>query len=254
MSISACITENGYKFTLNGYEVYFIKTENSNTRANLWNIMGIFKQGNTVCTRGTDIVGVLKEKGESDYMGGVHGDEECFYLNIVGDGSPITDNVMCSKVTINMNSHLTRVSSGENIINRYVTIELENSCITVTTEFKCLVNDFNLEIAFNGGMFAWRDKEAKRQRTNLGEITSDGGKKPYCIVADHDITYAECETENARVKVENIIGHEGERYVGKAFYYGNEENPRVKIYFSTDENSVWHSGHVCKGKARYTLL
>lgn len=253
MSVTIKKNNDDYIFTANGYEINLIRVVNESTRANQWNIMGIFKDGKTVCTRGTDIVGVLKEDGESDFMGGVHGDEACYDFIITADGKALTDETECSRLIIKMSSHLTRVSSGENIIDRYSTIEIDDNSITVTTKFECLVNDFKLEIAFNGGMFAWRDNDAIQQRTNKGDIISDGGKTPYCIIADREITYAECLLENAHVKVENLIGYNNERYVGKAFYYGNEYNPRIKIYFSTDEKTVWNKGHICIGKARYTL-
>ena len=254
MSVSIKIKQNAYVFSLNGYDINFVKVLNEATRANLWNIMGISKNDSVICTAGTDIVGVLKEKGQSDFMGGVHGDEDCYSLEILADGAPVISDTFCLKAEIRMDSHLTRVSSGENIIDRHVLIELENNSITVTTEFKCIVDDFELDIAFNGGMFAWRDKNAIRQHTNKGDIISNGGKTPYCIIADHEITYAECLLKNARIKVENLVGHKNERYVGKAFYYGNEDNPRIKIYFSTDEKNIWNNGHICIGKSRYTLM
>lgn len=247
--------QDRYIFNLNGFDVHFCNVVNNKTRANLWNIMGIFKNDKVVCSRGTDIVGVLREKGESDFMGGVHGDETLVDLNILADGKKLDDSVFeCDRLDIVMYSHLTRVSTGENIIDRTVHIELFDNSIIVSTAFKCLVDNFNLEIAYNGGMFAWFDDMAEFQYTSAGPIVSGKDTIPRTVHSAPNIVMAVCKHQEAFVKVENLIGHEMPSFNGTVFYYGNEPHPRIKIYFSTDSNTMWNKGHVCSGKAKYTLI
>lgn len=244
-----------YVFNLNGFDIHFRNFVNDETRANLWNIWGIYKGDKVVCSKGTDIVGVLREKGEADFMGGVHGDETVVDLKVLADGKIFNGAASeCDRLDIIMFSHLTRVSTGENVIDRMVNIELADDSITVSTSFKCLVDDFNLEIAYNGGMFAWFDDMAEFQYTSAGAIESGKGDKPCTVHTGHDIVMAVCKHQDALIKVENLIGHEKSTFNGKAFYYGSEAHPRIKIYFSTDENTIWNKGHICSGKAKYTLI
>ena len=251
------ITKNNdrYIFNLNGFDIHFCNVINNETRANLWNIMGIFKNDSVICSRGTDIIGVLREKGEADFMGGVHGDESLVDMNILVDGKILDDTTCeCNRVDILMFSHLTRVSTGENIIDRTVHIELIDNTITVSTSFKCLIDGFSLDIAYSGGMFAWFDDCAEFQYTNAGPIVSNKGTSAMTLHSSNDIVRAVCKLSEAFVTVENLKGHEKSSYNGTAFYYGNEPHPRVKIYFSTDSDTIWDKGHICSGKAKYTLI
>jgi len=244
-----------YIFNLNGFDIHFCNVVDKQTRANLWNIMGIFKNDKVVCSRGTDIVGVLREKNEAHFMGGVHGNETVEDLKIFADGKLLDSSaVECERLDIVMFSHITRVSSGENVIDRMVNIELCDNSITISTSFKCLVDDFNLDRAYNGGMFAWFDDMAEFQYTSAGPIVSGKGDKACTIDSGHDVVMAVCKHQEAFIKVENLIGHENPSFNGKAFYYGTEPHPRIKIYFSTDSDTVWNKGHICSGKARYTLM
>ena len=253
-NIKISVYENKYVFFLNGYEINFCRFDNPETRASLWNIWGISKNGNIICSTGTDIVGVLREKGQADFMGGVHGDENNVNTHILADGEPVTNNCECKKVDIIMYSHLTRVSSGENVIDRTVHIELENNAITVSTSFHCLVDDFNLDTAYCGGMFAWFDDMYDYAYCNLGIIDKGDATEPKRILSNCGINHVVCKLPDSFITVENLVGHDSPLYSASVFYYGNEKRPRIKIYYACDKDSVWNKGHVCFGKARYTLI
>ena len=247
--------DDRFIFNLNGFDIHFCNIVNTETRANLWNFWGVYKDDAVICSKGTDIIGVLREKGEADFMGGVHGDETVVDLKIFADGKIFEKgSCECNRVDIVMFSHLTRVSTGENVIDRMVHIELFENSITVSTSFKCLVDNFNLEIAYNGGMFAWFDDMAEFQYTSAGPIVPDGDKVPRQVQSDKGIVWSVCKHTDALITVENLIGHTNDSYNGTAFYYGSEPHPRIKIYYSTDSNTVWNKGHICTGKAKYTLI
>ena len=152
-----------------------------------------------------------------------------------------------------MFSHLTRVSDGENIIDRTVHVEIENKSIYVTTSFHCLIDNFKLEIAYCGGMFAWFQDMCEFSYSNIGVI-------PYCddsfaktLQSNQELNHVVCKLPNSFITIENIKGNEKSTYNGTIFFYGNEKRPRVKVYYSCDKNSIWNKGHVCTGKAKYTF-
>ena len=92
--------DDRYIFNVNGFDIHFCNVVNTDTRANLWNIMGILKNDSVICSRGTDIVGVLREKGEADFMGGVHGDETVVALNILADGKFLDDETRANVIEL----------------------------------------------------------------------------------------------------------------------------------------------------------
>ena len=216
-------------------------------------ITTIKKENNTIVPIGTDIIGVLKETNESNFMGGVHGNEKVYDIYLLVDGVPCLGSTTANRIDIIMNSHLYRVSSGINVIDRFVHIVIQNNSIKVNTTFKCLVDNFSLKYSYNGGMFAWYDNDKSYATTNIGRITGDSGATNHVLQQDDKLYRAEVMIYNGFVTCENTIGHEENTYNGEAFYYGGETNPRMKMYFATDKNSVWNTGHICIGESVYTF-
>lgn len=242
-----------YIITMNGYDITFLHTVNASTRSDEWSIRGISKGNNIICPSGTDIIGVLREVGESDFMGGLHGDETNVELHVLADGKEVTSEVKCKNITILMYSHLTRVSTGENIIDRFVTMTFENNTINVKTTFVCLVDNFALDYAYNGGMFAWYDYDADFAMSNIGMIDTNSGTAGTLLQSSSSLVSSSTIIGNNLIITENVVGHENEKYLGETYYYGSSDK-RVKMYYATDHNSRWNRKHICMGEAKYTLI
>ena len=255
--ISVTVNSDYYGITMNGYDIRLIHYVNAGRNADCWTINEINKNGSVVLPSGTDVVGVLKEKNQDNFMGGyAHGNEQIVDFHILADGNAITENVNCNTVDVFMYSHLYRVSNpSENIIDRYTHINFKDGCITIETTFKCLVDNFQLDIAYNGGMWAWRQGLAQFATTNIGLLNASGSSGVSVFGTKHELISASALLGTGLVSAENILGFEQEKFKGEAYYYGNEgDTARMKIYFSTDDNSVWGNGHLCVGRAKYTMV
>ena len=243
---------NAYNIKYGDLNIALAYTSRENTRAELWNFNGITKGAYTVLTAGTDIVGVVKEDGESDYMGGVHGDETNEEFHILADGVPVTQDVYCDRVDILMVSTLTRVSTGDSVLKRYVHIVINRNVIEIETTFKCLVDNFSVYSACAGGMWAYYEADKTFAMSNIGELVGTGsvGVK---IQEDHALYTATAFLQSATVTCENLIGSNVDGTLGQAYYYGNESNPRMKLYLGMLKNVTWNAGDYWKGKSRYTI-
>lgn len=250
--IAVLVKQDEYTIQLNGYDITLKKVLDTTQRANLWNITSVTKNGTLFLAAGTDIVGVLQEVGQSDFMGGIHGDETIVDFHILADGKAITEDTMCKQVDVLMYSHLTRVSTGENIIDRFIHIVFRDNYIEIDNTFKCLVDNFNLNYAYNGGMWAWHCPEAQFEMCNVAVFNSDESPAGNVITPNKNIYSTQAILSNGSINVENLIGNQYPNYMGEVFKY--EDNNRCKIYYGTDRNSKWQTGHICYGKARYTLM
>ena len=240
---------NGYIITSNGIVFDLRKTTEASINQDCWQFVTVYKNGTAIVNG--DIIGVLKEQNESDFMGGLHGDEKIVDFKIVADGQEITENsVTCEVVNIFMYSHLYRVSDPtNNIIDRIVNIEITNGIMTVDNTFICLVDNFNVEYAFNSGLLGVYKSNMRFLASNtavadLANMPADWNNSKYnylytILLNDGSIT------------VENIIGHEQPNYRAYVHYFSNETLQRLKMYLTTDENNTWNTGHICNGKFRY---
>lgn len=249
-------TTDSYNITINGYVVNLWHYVNSTRNANCWTIYNVTKNGSIVLPNGTDVVGVLKEIGQNNFMGGyAHGNEQIVDFHIFADGKTFDGNTLCGVVDVFMYSHLYRVSnSAENIIDRYTHIQFKDNNIIVETTFKCLVDNFNLDISYNGGMWAWRNDMATFAACNIGALVGSGSTGQSLFGLKHELISASALLPTGLVTTENVLGFEQTKYKGEAYFYGNEgATARMKIYYSTDDNSVWNVGHLNVGIAKYTL-
>ena len=246
-----------YTITMNGYTIPWTRRVRQDVRADQWNIAGddIKKNGVTVCPDGTDILGVLQEVGESDFMGGVHGDETVVSMKMFADGKSIEnetfDTLYCNSLDIVMQSHLTRVSTGENVVDRFVHLNFHGDAITVETTFKCLVNNFALSFAYNGGMFACYKEQCNFLFLNNGFYDLTNPQSTSEVASLYSITAG--LSDDIEFTAENIIGYGNANYRGKIVYYSSELIPRLKVYYSTDSSTTWNAGHICNGKCKYIL-
>lgn len=244
------VSQDKYTIKFGKMQLSFEHEVDTPTNKDLWTIRGINCGDNVICTRGTDIIGVLREIGQTDFMGGLHGDEHVINMNIYGDSVPITSDGDFETVEIIMFSHLYRPSDSTNVIDRIVNIVITANCLEITTTFKCLVNNFQLDYAYNGGMFAWIDTAANFQISNVGIIDSQSGTSNRTLQVNKNLIQTFANIGGCNVTIENIKGYELSTFLGEVYYYGSSDK-RIKTYFSTENNTTWSSGHICMGKARY---
>ena len=242
---------NQYVITSNGIAFDLRKTTDATINQDCWRFVSVKKNGTDIVNG--DIIGVLIENGETDFMGGVHGDEKVVDFHIRADGKPITDAVtVCNKVTIFMYSHLYRVSSPTtNVIDRYVNITIENGVMTVENTFKCLVDGFVVQYAYNGGLIGIFKNNITYLASN-SEI-ADLSNMPSEWNNSHDSYWYDVLFDDGLLHIENIVGKEQQNYSGRVHYFSSETPQRLKVYMTTDTGSTWDTGHICNGKFVYSF-
>lgn len=216
---------------------------------NCWRFTDVSKNGTSLVNG--DIIGVLKESGEADFMGGVHGDEAVVNFIIKADGVDVTETVTeCNKVTIFMYSHLYRPSSpSTNVADRIVNITIENGIMTVENTFICLVDYFDVEYAYNGGLIGIFKSNVNFLACNTA--IADLDNIPANWNRSHENYFYDVMLNNGSIHIENLIGRENSNYDARVQYFSNESPKRLKIYMTTDKNSTWNSGHISNGKFMY---
>lgn len=238
------ITSNGIRFDLR-------HTVDDNINQDCWRFVSVSKN-NTEIVNG-DIIGVLLESGEYDFIGGVHGDEKIVNFVIKADGVDISEpTTICNKVTIFMYSHLYRPSSPTtNVIDRYVNMTIEKGKLTVENTFKCLVDNFALKYAYNSGLIGIYKPNVSFLASNTD--VADLSDMPTAIDwnKSHDNYWYDAILTNGSIHIENVVGHEQPNYSARVHYFSNENPQRLKVYITTDQDSVWNTGHICNGKFFY---
>ena len=228
--------ETSYVIRFGKYYTYLKYNEQDSINAHLWNLVGIYyEDGENVVQVGTDIIGPIKEVGQEDFMGGVHGDETTTEIKITCDGVDIGDktSIECENINIVLISELYRVSDKTHVYNRYVNINISNGRIRIENLYKCIVDDSVVDRATNGGLIAITNDKLKSVTMNnyfssTAPTKSDNGSK--------NNVSATLYWEKGSVTVNNIIGHENNNYKGFLVVFANEIPNRTKVYLDVINN------------------
>lgn len=245
-------SENQYTIYFGDYNIKLVRVDNDTTNAHLWNIVDIRKGESVLVPSGTDIIGPLKESGENDFMGGVHGDETSTLFAVYCDGTKydMDSTVQFDTLDILMVSNLQRVSTKENIAQRTVHISIKDNEIEIQNQIKALTN-FTVQRATNGGLIAARNDIITGVYTNNYAIDEAPSTSPSGIASQNNTT-AVILTTIGKITVENIVGHERSTYKGYVAVFTTETPMRTKIYFDTISTSTpIQTNEVITGAFRY---
>ncbi len=212
-------------------DLVYVKDEETNS--DLWNLLGIYCGEIAVVSTGTDIIGPIRELGQPDFMGGLHGDEKNKLLLITCDGIKWDgeSKTEADAIQIVMDSELYRVIGKEHVYDRFITITVTENRIRVVNRHECLVDDSVISSAPTGGLIAV-------QHTILTAIsmpnyfTDTPPREPVSNKSKDNI----CGTlywTGGSVEVRNITGKEKDTYEGNLCVYTKEVPMRSKIYLYT---------------------
>ena len=226
-------SETQYTIYFGDFNIKLVRVDNDTTNSHLWNIYDIRKELDILVPIGTDIVGPIKEVGEADFMGGLHGDETTTMFEVYCDGCIYDMNSLTTFNTLDilMKSDLYRVSSKEKIAERIVHISISNNKIHIHSQIKATVG-FNVERCTNGGLIAARNNIITGLFIN-NYIANEVQNTSINGIASKDNTTAIIFTTLGTIKVQNIIGHERNTYKGNIHVFTSENPMRTKIYFDT---------------------
>lgn len=227
------LSEDIYRINFGKYCANLVHVTDEETNSDLWNLLGIYCGETAVVSTGTDIIGPIRELGQPDFMGGLHGDEKNKVLFITCDGirwDEMTE-TEGDTVQIVMNSELYRVSSKEHVYNRFITITFTENRIHIVNRHECLVGDSVISSAPTGGLIAV-------QHTILTAISMPNyfTDTPPCEPVNNRSTDNISGTlywTGGSIEVRNIFGKGKDTYEGNLCVYTKEVPMRSKIYLYT---------------------
>ena len=237
------------------YNIKLLKIENDTINSHAWNILDIRDFNNNILVpSGTDIIGPIKEYGEIDFMGGVHGDETVTLFEIYCDGNTYDreSTVEFNSLDIIMQSDLHRVSTKETIANRKIHVSITDNEIHVYSQITALTN-FTVEKCTNGGLIAARNNIITGLFIN-NYLLNEASDTSISGIKSKFNTSATIFTSIGKITVENIVGHELDTYRGYITVFTNENPIRTKIYLDTISSpTAISTNDTITGEFKYTF-
>lgn len=235
---------DNYDITMGKYTFRFYKAYSTTNNLDSYDINNIYMD-NTQIEFG-NILGVIKETNQDDFMGGVaHGDEQIISMNIYCDGIPITQSTSGYKVDIFLISNLKRVSDHTtNVAKRIVHIIFQNNTMTIKTNFIVLVDNFNIDFVYVG-MWGQLLSQTTKLFTNMNEYDLDSPSN-YNSTKVFNSSYV---NPNGIVDISIIKGFEYPNYRFAFVYYSDTQ--RVKNYFTLAQNETFNTDDVLYGVTEY---
>lgn len=248
------LNDTNYNINFGKYNTNLLHTVNASINADLWNLSYINYNDVTVIPSGTDILGPIKEVGQTDFMGGVHGYEKTtsIYITIDGVEWDYNSDATGEVIQVVMVSELYRVSNKAHVYDRHVKLTITHNKIVVENMYTCVVDDSTIERATNGGLIAIRNTILKAVEMN----NFFSSVAPTSVVSNRSKNNVGGTLfwENGSVTVENIIGKEQDTYSGYLNVFVNESPIRNKIYLDViSSNKKVENGESILGKFAITL-
>lgn len=227
------IDDNNFRISFGDFKITLFKTENDSTNSNNWNIKEVTdKLNNIIVPTGTDIIGPIKVNNNSDFIGGVHGDEttDNITISINNNSYDIKDITQLSgkSMTIIMKSSVYDESTKNKVADRYVNLIFSSNKIHISNSYKFVTNTL-LNLATNGGLIACRNNIIKDIIMNNSYFET-APETPVSNSSNKN-TFATINTIYGSVSVVNIKGYENSSYTGYLQVFTNETPKRCKIYF-----------------------
>lgn len=236
-----------YQIEYGKYRSNFIHYINNTINQNNWNIDSIYYGSQPISGANSEIIGPILEAGQSDFMGGVHGDETTTNLIILCDGVEwdYTTRVACNEVKIIMSSELYRVSTKEHIMNRNVTITFTYNKIKIDNSFIMLTN-VTVARATNGGLLRmYNDINTVIAMNNYFSTTPPTA---YFNNASPGNIMCTLGWTNGSLTIRNLYGSHYPTYSGFLNTFTDTTPISNKVYFDTvHTNTQFNSGDVISG-------
>ena len=239
------VKQNSNTFTIyyGNFNITLFKTENVSTNANNWNIKNVKRGENVLVPEGTDIIGPVRINDNTDFIGGVHGDETTTHIIIDIDGTSYKDSniqnitdIKCDKITITLISDVYDQLAGDLAFTRNVVLDITDNKIHCSNNYKAQKN-LTLRTACTGGLIACRNTIINNIVMNDGYYDS----APTAQVHNYNKanTYAVINTIYGSITAVNIKGYDNPNYIGFLNVYENESPIRCKVYFDPYFNGTY---------------
>lgn len=230
------INNTNFEIIFGNYNTTLFKFVNSTANANAWNIKTIKKNTNVIVPEGTDIIGPVKINNNTDFIGGVHGDETTLHIILsLNDTSYKDDEIEnineleTDRLTITLISNIYDQQNGDLAFTRNVIINFTNNKIHISNTYKAK-KDLILKVACIGGLIACQNTIIKDITMNNSYFNTPPIESPHNNSKFN--TFAVINTIYGSIQINNIKGYENPNYIGYLGTYSNESPIRNKIYFN----------------------
>lgn len=229
-------TGNIINITLNNKIKYtFEKKTDDTIKLNTWMLTysGINNKDLWIAT---DIEAPIKEKGASDFIGGVHGDEVFESIEILIDGRILDLNNNYNKLNFNnltifVKSTLNHCDTTNPAFTRYKKLEFMDNELIVSNRLICLSN-FIVERYTGCGLYSvYKDNLIGYSTNTTNNLVKSGGQS---LNKNMDTGYF--YGNDFTIKIKTISG-KTDNYGGFVQDFYNESRPRYKFYLDTINSS-----------------
>ena len=221
---------------LNGYVGYRFGRRISNSiNLDTWLLRNGTAKGITLWSE-TDIEAPIKEVGASDFIGGIHGDEQYETVQILVDGILLDMNanydMTFNNLTIFVKSTLYRCDSTTPVFTRYKKLEFEGTELIVSNKLICLVDDFRVERYTGCGLFSmYKDLITGYTVNTEPSLVTDRG-----LGNNKDMDCGTFFGDGYSVTLKTLYG-KTDSYIGNVADFHSENRPRFKMYFDCIKSS-----------------
>jgi hypothetical protein len=221
---------------LNGYVGYrFGRRISSSINLDTWLLRNGTAKGITLWSE-TDIEAPIKEVGTSDFIGGIHGDEQYETVQILVDGVLLdmdaNYDMTFNNLTIFVKSTLYRCNSTTPVFTRYKKLEFEGTELIVSNKLICLVDDFKVERHTGCGLFSmYKDLITGYTVNTEPSLVTDRG-----LGNNKDMDCGTFFGDGYSVTLKTLYG-KTDSYIGSVADFDGESRPRFKMYFDCIKSS-----------------
>lgn len=244
-----------YLIRFGDFSVILFYTDNTGSNSHNWNIKRVRHGENVLIVDGTDILGPIKINDNTDFIGGVHGDETTNSITVCLSGEAYNlediDNVYGNTLTLTIKSTVyDQDNPSTAMFDRYVQIAFERNKMYVSNTYKAL-SSCTLKRATNGGLLAATNPIIKNIIINNAFYSSAPTESVY--IQSKENVCATINTIYGSMTVKNVSGHEKDTYIGYMQVFHEETPIRCKIYFDTYKEGSYpiSSGDLITGAFEY---
>lgn len=219
-----------------GKHLYAMRLKNDNTiNLNTWLINHATYNGEYLFN-GTDIEGPMKLTGRSDFIGGIHGDEVMTDARFIVDGVDITNGGAVELndahvLTAYITSTIYDVDSTNALFTRNKTLTFTENKLIVENKWTYIGGEGNTIERWPGcGLYPVYKDMMLGYTIDNKFYTADEVATTTPNMYFHNITFWAGGTN---INIKALDGCAGQQYRGWVQYFGDEERPRVKVYFDT---------------------
>ena len=232
------------EITLSGTNYKAIWRKKETTQGYQWNLDDVIGQTKSVLSDNTDIVGVLRFTGQSNFMGGKHGNENVVSFKMLANGADIENGKSYEQVTVLMLSNLYDPdNTSTNPVDRIVEMTFRPDGWTSRVTF-LIWTSATVDTAYPCGLFGFNAADADYCMTNVGVLDlASTASQP---IANKDLKQLTVNlTDNATITIV------GEEYDATPFVTYRSNTQSFKIYWPKARNLAVSSGDVITGVCHY---